>query len=147
MVEPAFLDNDANIAVAINGKTYRNMLQKSFGRYGFQRPVVPTGWCYTAGEIMTFLAKNITQRLISKWSEVCWPVKCCDLILSIGIHEKERPMSRRLIHQNWKRIPVHNQSIVCKGVIENYAKRTRSRSISIGFHLTDISFHFHLFSH
>ena len=155
IIGPYFFQNDAGLAVTVNGVRYREMIT-NFLWPELDHMNVEDMWfqqdgatCHTANETKALLREKFNGRVISHGGDVNWPPRSCDLtpldfFLWGYLKEKVYVDKPAKIQELKDEIIRHINGIepqLCLSVIENLHHRMEVCRRGRGAHLADILFH------
>lgn len=104
---------------------------------------------HTARPILALLQEKFPGRVISRFGDVNWPPRSCDLTpldFFLWGYAKDRvyadnPLTLEHLKNNIREVIAEIPVEICQKVIKNYLKRIESCKQSRGGHLNDIVFH------
>lgn len=155
VIGPYFFEDEAEIAVTVNGIRYRNMITEflwpqldgmDLDDMWFQQDGAT---CHTAHETIDLLQQRFPEQIISRNSDVNWPPRSCDLtpcdFFLWGFVKSRayanKPETIPELKSEIQRVIGEIQPHLCEKVMENFMKRVMACHQSRGGHLTDILFH------
>ncbi|CAK1579985.1 unnamed protein product [Parnassius mnemosyne] len=155
VIGPYFFENEAEIAVTVNGIRYRNMITDflwpqldgmDLDNMWFQQDGAT---CHTAHETIDLLQQRFPEHIISRNSDVNWPPRSCDLtpcdfflwgFVKSRVYAN-KPETIPELKSEIQRVIGEIQPHLCAKVMENFMKRVMACHRSRGGHLPDILFH------
>lgn len=154
VIGPYFFENDRGEAVTVNGICYRNMITE------FLWPIIDDmdtedmwfqqddATCHTSNETLELIHEKFPDRLISRFGDVNWPPRSCDLTpldyflwgyVKDEVY-KNNPTTIEELKTNIEQEIREIQPQLCKKVIENFTQRIDVCKRARGGHLDDIIF-------
>lgn len=146
---------DQGQSVTVNGERYRRMITNYFW-HELEDIAVENKWfqqdgatCHTAGATLAVLSEKFPGRIISRFGDVNWPPRSCDLTpldFFLWGYVKSRvyankPETLEHLKNNIRQVIAEIPPEMYDKVIENYVKRIGCCRRSRGGHLIDIIFH------
>lgn len=155
VIGPYFFKNDEGDTVTVNSERYNQMLTNYFWpaiedmnleHMWFQQDGTT---CHTTRQNMAELRTKFEGRIISRFGDVSWPSRSCDLspldfFLWGYVKDKvytDNPQTLEHLKDNIREVIATIQPAMCKKVIENYIKRIDVCQAALGGHLNDVIFH------
>lgn len=155
IIGPYFFENDEGDTVTVNGDRYGKMLTDFFlpaiepmdtDDMWFQQDGAT---CHTTRPNMALLRTKFEGRIISRFGDVNWPSRSCDLTpldFFLWGYAKDRvyeddPQDLEQLKANIRRVIAEIVPQMCKKVIENYLFRIDVCEKALGGHLNDVLFH------
>lgn len=155
VIGPYFFENDQGETVTVDGERYRRMITDYFW-HEIEDIDVENMWfqqdgatCHTAGATLDVLRQRFPGRIISRFGDVNWPPRSCDLTpldFFLWGYVKSRvyvnkPETLQHLKNNIRQVIAEIPPEMYEKVIANYLKRIDCCRRSRGAHLSDIIFH------
>lgn len=155
VVGPYFFENDKGVAVTVNSERYGRMIEdflwpklEDFDREDmwFQQDGAT---CHTTRANLTLLRKKFSGRIISRFGDINWPPRSCDLTpldFFLWGYAKDcvyadNPQTIEHLKTNIRQVMAEIQPEMRAKVIENYLERIKTCHLARGGHLNDVVFH------
>ena len=154
VIGPYFFENDAGAAITVNGTRYRNMIT-TFLWAELEDIDTEDMWfqqdeatCHTARETLQLLHVKFPDRVISRFGDVNWPARSCDLTpldyflwgYVKGKVYRDNPRTVEALKAEIIRVVGEIEQSQCRNVTENFDKRIRYCKDARGGHIGDIIF-------